>query len=363
MWSDPGVTQQIMLLDNPIQLPGANGGIAMGTFQRAGFLKRLRMLHTTVLAQSAATGAPSKSAFGPLAGALNHITISANGQIPLIDLSGLGATLYNEIQNRDGSVTNRPSIISEINITEAAKLAQYDAPATGVVTYTAQYPFEFQFALPVNIRQQVTELGLWLLQGQSIDLAVTLNFNPPYSASATPNAVYSGGTGVTATPTLASCLTQFERELYEVPQNSQDMPNVSWAHQVIEFPVPFTSNYMKFDLPKAGLLLRAILMNLDGSNNPVEYTDVSQLAWTYGANTRPIARPGWGPTLEYLQDYGRMPFKGVQVLDFYKWGDFGLKLVKNTELLANLRIEENFRTTASGTTLVILDRLIPVVNQ
>lgn len=363
MWSDPNVTQLLQILENQNNLPSASGGLQTTIMQRAGLLKKLRFLFNESLAQSAATAAPSVSVYGPLGGIINRLSIVANGQIPLYDVSGLGSTIYNEIQNRDGSILDLPAAISGLGIATDTAITTYTAPATGVTTYTVTFPFEVSFALPVNIRQAVTELGLWLLQGQAIDLGVTINWNPTYVAAATQNAPYSGGTGVTITPTLASCYAKIERELYELPNSQADYPNLAWAHQIQEYTNPFTANTAIFNLPKAGLLLRAIMINLDGSGNPVSYTDVNNLQWIYGANTTPIARPGVFVTHEFQQDYNRLPPKGTLVLDFYKWGDQGLKLVKNTESLANLRIQTNFTSTTSGTQLVILDRLVPVMTQ
>jgi hypothetical protein len=64
--------------------------------------------------------------------------------------------------------------------------------------------------------------------------------------------------------------------------------------------------------------------------------------------------------MEYLQDYGHYPPKGVAVLDFYKFGGKGLKFVKDTESIANLRIEGTLTSTATGTALIILDRFVMV---
>jgi hypothetical protein len=66
---------------------------------------------------------------------------------------------------------------------------------------------------------------------------------------------------------------------------------------------------------------------------------------------------------EYLQDYGRMPPKGVVVNDFYKWGLETLKLAKDTESLANFRIEGEFSSTSSGKALIIADTLQRVLRQ
>ncbi len=364
MWSDPNVTQLLQILENQNNLPGNSGGPATTVMQRAGLLRRLRFYFQEKIVQTAATGAPAISVYGPLGGMINRLSVVANGQIPLFDCSGFGTLIYNEIQNKDGSMLAPSTYLSGMGIAQGdTALCQYTTPGTGAQNYTVAMPIEILFGLPVNIRQQVTELGLWLLQGQAIDLAVTVQWNPVAPTTATQNAPYSGGTGLVATATLADSYAKIERELYELPNQQGDYPNLAWAHQVQEFVNPFTGSVSIFNLPKAGLLLRGIVINLDSNGNPVSYTDVNNLQWIYGANTTPIARPGVFVAQEYEQDYNRYIPKGALVLDFYKWGDAGLKLVKNTEALANLRIQTNFTNTSSGTQLVILDRLVPVMTQ
>jgi hypothetical protein len=103
-----------------------------------------------------------------------------------------------------------------------------------------------------------------------------------------------------------------------------------------------------------------MIMILDSSGLPVDVSDVSNLKWVYGANETPISRPGDFFTMEYIQDYGHYPMKGLLSLDFYKFGGKGLKFVKDTESLANLRIEGTCTATTTGTAIVILDRFVNV---
>jgi hypothetical protein len=359
-WGDPGVTEEQLLLETPIAMPTASGGRATGILQRAGFLKRLRFNMLATFNQTAGTGAPSKSGKGPLGAAIDRLTLQANGMLPLIDLSGLMAQNYNEIQNRDGSSLAPVGYDAASNISAAATLMSYSTPATGVVTYTVKFPFEFQLAIPLMINQQKVEWGLWLLQNQSVDLGLQVSWNAPYSAAASPDALYSGGTAVTGSADLANYNISIERSLYSVPAKQSDYPDINWAHQIIEFTQPITANFARFDMPKAGILLRALIYTEDASAAAVEYTDIKNTSWVYGANANPINRTGPFLTHEYLLDYDRYPPKGVIVLDFYKWGGDGLKLVKSTQDLANLRIETNYTATASGKQRIVLDRMVPV---
>jgi len=359
-WGDPGVSEMMQIQESRLNAPNTNGGQVTRTLQRSGLLKRLRMFYNAQVNVSAYTSAPTKSVYGPLGAGVKRIRVEANGQIPLFDLSGLGATIYNEIQNRDGSVLAPPAFLGATihNMGATAGLARYDAiGATG--DFYASLPFEFQFALPVNISGQMSELGLWLLQNQAIDVGINVQFNDPAPAAAANEALWGGGTNTKA-GVVAGTFLDIERELYTIPQDPGSYPNLSWVHQVVEFDAPFTGNFSRFSIPRAGLLLRAVVISLDSSGLPVENTDIAKLKWIYGSNDTPIDRPGWAYNAEYLMDYGRYAPKGATVLDFYKWGESGLKFVKSTEDLANLRLETSFTSTATGTQKIILDRLIPV---
>lgn len=363
-WGQPGVTEQLLILENDIVCPTANGGTKTVTLQRAGYLKKLRMYAQAKLDQSAATAAPSKTAYGPLAGLISKIRIEAAGHQPLFSMSGLGATVYNEIQNRDGSALAVPAFQTAHNISEATPLVVYTAPGTGAQTYYGKFPIEYAFALPVFVQGVAQELGLWLLQDRAIDLGVEVTFNPPVDASAAnKNRLYSGGTGLVAPYDLANTLVSIERELYTVPGRKQDRPPDMWAHQVTEYEEAITGSKARFDIPAAGLLLRVVCIILDSSDDVVEYTDIDNIAVIYGTNTTPIKRAGWAMTQEYLQDFGRNPPKGVALLDFYKWGMDTLKLAKDTETLANFRVEVDMTATTTGKVLILADTLQRVLKQ
>jgi hypothetical protein len=362
VWGDPGVTELLALQETPIVMPGANGGPATRTLQRAGLLKRLRffaMAHANVTVHAGA--AETRSPYGALGSFINNISVTANGQIPLVQLSGLGALVYNEIENRDGSVLALKAYEATAFVVPSPSMVVFDdIGAAAIGDFFLSYPFEFQFALPFAIAQSVQELGLWLLQNQAIDVGITINFNPLIQTVASNDAPWSG-VAATYTPTLADCQVLIERELYNLPNDPGSYPNMMWAHQIIEFVVPFTGNFSRFSIPRAGLLLRVIVINLAAASGAtIVNTDITTLSYIYGSNETPISRPGWAWNAEYVMDYGRLPPRGVVVLDFYKFGGDGLKMVKSTEDLANLRIETRFLATATGSQRIILDRLIPV---
>ena len=360
-WGDPGVTEQQMILEDSIMCPGASGGVKTQTLQRAGYLKKLRVMAEAEIEQTVATNAPSISPYGPFAGLIRRIRVEAAGRQPLFVASGHGASIYNEIQNKDGSVLATPAFGATFGIVAATPLVEYTAPGTAAQSYKVKFPLEFAFSLPVFVRGIAQELGLWLLQDRSVDLAVEVQFNPPIEQAAAGdlNRLYSGGAGgdLAATYTLAATMLRIERELYAVPADPKDRPPEVWAHQLVEHEEAISGKKFRFDIPAAGLILRAIIVVMDADGALVEYTDIDNISVIYGTNTTPVRRPGWAMVQEYLQDYGRYPPKGVVVNDMYKWGMDTLKLAKDSEALANFRIEGTFTATTAGTVLIMLDTL------
>lgn len=362
-WGDPGVTEQQMILEDSIMCPGQSGGVKTQTLQRAGYLKKLRIMAEAEVEQTVATAAPAISPYGPFAGLIRRIRIEAAGRQPLFVTSGLGATIYNEIQNKDGSVLATPAFGATFGVVAATPLVEYTAPGTGAQSYVIKFPLEFAFSLPVFVRGIAQELGLWLLQDRSVDLGVEVEFNPSVDPVSNFDRLYSGEGDLAATYTLANTLLRIERELYAVPADEKDRPPEMWAHQVAEYEEAISGKKFRFDIPAAGLILRAVIIILDSNGAFVEYTDISSISIIYGTNTTPIRRPGWAMVQEYLQDYGRYPPKGVVVNDMYKWGMDTLKLAKDSEALANFRIEGTFSTTTTGTAIILLDTLQRVLRQ
>lgn len=362
-WGDPGVTEQLLVLEDSIAIPSTTGGVVTRTLQRAGYVRRLRMYLDAELDQTAATGAPTISPYGAFAGMIRRLRIEAAGRQPVLALSGLGMSIYNEIQNKDGSVLAVPAYGATFGLVAAAPLMVYTAPGAGAQTYHINYPIEYAFSLPVFVRGVAEELGLWLLQDRSIDLSVEVEWNDPFSIALDLDSCYSDDATLAGTATVANTNLLIERDLYAVPPDVEARPNETWAHQVVEHEEVIAGNTFRFNIPAAGLLLRAIIIIFDGSDCLVEPADLQYLNVIYGTNTTPIRRAGWAMTQEFLQDYGRYPPKGVAVLDFYKWGLDTLKLAKDSEGLANFRIEGNLTATATGKVVIILDTLQRVLRQ
>ncbi|WP_322510720.1 hypothetical protein [Chloroflexus sp.] len=350
------MTEQIIsVIESPILIPSLSGGRQTVPLRRAGFLKKLRFHYTATLNVTAFTSAPSRSAFGVLGGGISRLRVEANGKIPLFDLTGKGLVVWTEIQNRDGTLLTLPSAKAQ-TYPLAADFTSYPAiSGTGTVTVTDAT--ELNFMIPVYVRGILTELGLVLLQNEALDIGVEVVFNPLYSPTVTNDALYSGGTLTVSMGTPSQL--EVERESYTVPSNPRDFPDTRWVHQVLEFNQPISGGFFRFEVPRAGLLLRAVIRIEDAAGAPVELAGSDRFRVIYGANEVVVDRFYRHIRPEYVFDYSRLPPRGVAVIDFYKWGFETLRLAKNTEVLANLAIEG---TVASGAmAMITLERLMPVV--
>jgi hypothetical protein len=361
-WGDYGSTEVMQLLEDDIVTPGESGGQKTVTLQKAGYVKKMRMRASAVYVQTASTAAPSKSVRGPLGAFINRIRVVAGGKQPLVDLLGRQAQDYNEVQNRDGSMLANPTFDSVSNVSAGKALLDYTTPGTGAQTYTVNFPFEIGFAIPVFVQGVANELGLFLLQQDAFSVGIEVLFNAVYKATADRDALYSGGTAVAGSTTIASTKLAIERELYALPQSDENRPDEAWAHTVLGYDQAITGKKAKVNMPQTGLILRFIGRVEDANGDPVDWDDIVSVDVKYGAMTTPISRPGWALATEYVQDYGRFPPKGVFVLDFYKWGLDTMKLLKDSDSLANFTVTVNLSTTSTGTLLYTLDTLIQVLN-
>jgi hypothetical protein len=372
-WYTGGVTELNLLQEAINTIPAAGGVGVPVTVQQAGFVKTLRGYLDAQIAQASGTGAPSKSQYGPLGSSLKRLQVLVAGRKPFFSVSGLGLAIYTEVANPYGSVVAVPPFlgVTELNWTEAKHLTEYTAPTTGATTYNLRQPFEVNFGLPVWMTNlfakdkaavpvdYLEEVGLWYLQERKTALTLEAEFFAATVASG-PLAPYNGGTAVVAAWNAATSRLRWERQLYSVPPNADDWPDQRFVHVVLETPaIPIVGKSWTYQIPQVGALLRAIVIMEDATPAFVEWDDLLNLQWTYGTSDKPIDRPGWALTHDYLYDYHNYPPKGVVVLDFYKAGMQATKLARNTDSIANLQLIGTHSATTTGAVRVITESLVP----
>jgi hypothetical protein len=369
----PGVSGINLLQEAAVFIP-AGGGLAVPvTVQQTGFLQKLRLFLDAQVAQSAATGAPVKSAYGALGGSLKRIQVFAAGRKPFLSVSGLGLAYYNEMLNVDGSVFAPPPFLtgaSDVVVAETAHLTAHTVSTTGATTYTVQQPAEVLFGLPVWMANEIRRgdksfpafweeiVGLWYLAERKTQLTIDTEWYPAYVAAG-PKAPYSAGTAAAATWSATVNRLRIERELLDVPPDPADWPSQTYVHQCVEYVAPITGKTFNFAMPQSGAVLRVGMIFLDSADALVDVSDLLEASWEYGSAEKPIARPGWACTHEFLHDYKRYPPKGLACLDFYKAGRGAARYARNSDLIANLAIKGTMSATTTGNVLMLVESLVP----
>ncbi len=99
-WHLPGVSELNQLQETVQNIPAGGGSANVVSVQQAGFINKLRGYLQAQVAQSAGTGAPAKSALGPVGGSIKRIQVMVAGRKPFFQLSGWGCAFGR--RNRPG---------------------------------------------------------------------------------------------------------------------------------------------------------------------------------------------------------------------------------------------------------------------
>lgn len=366
MWGDPGVTELQILKDNSMTLSAFGATpttTAQGiqTLQHVGLLKRLRVRLNIPFTVSSYSAGPSADVNGPW-NLLQNFRVDVNGIAPLYVCSGMGLFLISLLSNPLAAVDAQTNAIATDANAFTDVFSFPSVTANGTYTLTAMFdlPFTVDIALPGQTVNLPTELGLWLLQNQTVDMVITANVANLQNSTAL-TAPYQGGT---ATYAYGAATIDFEREFYRIPSDPNNMPLLSWAHQWVETYVPFSGTSVDLNISRAGIALRAACYIVDGATSDgVVASKVSAMSWIYGANETPmIVDPGFARARQ-LRDYGRLLPKGCFLFDWYKWGGASMKLVYNTEAIVNQRVHFDFSSSMAAGSYVrlLVERLIPIV--
>lgn len=373
MWGDPGVTELQILKDNSFSFAANNGtpSTAFGgtmTLQHVGLLRRLRLNLNVPFTVTGFTTGPTNDVNGPW-DLINLFRADVNGIAPLYAVSGWGLYIISLLSSPFMTVDSQTGAIASdtSTITDVFQFPTITAAGNFQITAMFDLPFTVDISLPGQQLNIPTELGLWLLQNQTVDLNLTFAFNPLQGANPGVNP-YQGGTGSTYAYGAAS--VDIEREFYRIPSAPANMPNLGWAHQWIETFVPFSGSALDLFVSRAGILLRMFVYIFDATTNDgILASKITQQTWVYGANETPLViTPGFARGRQ-LRDYGRLLPKGTFGFDFYTWdtpnwhqvGSF--KLTYNTEAIVNQKMHFDFSSSlATGSyARVLVERLIPII--
>lgn len=372
MWGDPGVTELQILKDNSLTLSAIGATpttTAQGilTLQHVGLLRRLRVRLNIPITISGFSAGPTKDVNGPW-DLINLFRADVNGIAPLYVTSGWGLFIISLLSTPFTTVdTDTGPIVSDPNaFTDAFSFPAVSANGTVTLTACFDLPFTVDISLPGQTLNMPSELGLWLLQNQTVDMVLTVSLNALQGASPGVQP-YQGGT---ATYAYGAATVDFEREFYRIPSDPTNMPLLSWAHQWVETFVPFTGSALDLNISRAGILLRAVVYLFDGNTNDGALASkITQMTYVYGANETPMVVDPTFMRVRQLRDYGKLLPKGTFLFDWYKWtgtpsqfvGSF--KLVYNTEAIVNQRVHFDFASSmaAGSYARILIQRLIPII--
>jgi hypothetical protein len=411
MWGDPGVTELQMLRDASFALSAfgitpANGGQGPVVLQHVGLLRRLALkAHIPVnIITGVLSPAGTLDVNGPW-NLINQFRADVNGIAPLYVTSGWGAYLISFFSNPFGVVDNQtlaqstsvalaegdlaagtaaanniPSGVYGFPASQAGTPSPsgfYNAVATTPTAvaspsfsllFVTDLPYIMDMILPGQTLSTPTELGLWLLQNQTVDMVLTFAFSA--LTSATPGSTPYQGALPVANLQYGSATIDIEREFYRIPSDPSNMPILAWAHQWVETYVPFSGNALDLFISRAGILLRCIAYIFDATTNDgILPNKITQMTFVYGANETPMIIDPVLMRRRQVRDYGRQMPKGAYVFDWPRWDNSpftftqSFKLMYNTEAIVNQRVHFDFGAALAVNSYCrfLVERLIPIV--
>lgn len=305
-----------------------------------------------VLTVTPGTGAATLKASqqGRPYGILDRIQLVANAGTSIVDVSGFGLYLRNLMTDN-----SYPDVL-------AANLPDYLAADAGNPTYqfgTSSGANAVEYTLKVPIVNNDRDLvGLILLQNRETLMTLTLdwaNISNLFTLTGTAAVTFTGNAAVTM-------------EYYSVPLNTEDYPDLSVAHQMLEdkWDIDGTGD-VQYTVPRGNIYMRMIhrvLLN----DAPAGFDDVERLTLQYNQSEQPFLVEGHDQLAMQRERYKRDLPKGVYVYDFTYQGQAGLggsrDLVNSraiTDFLSIVRIASAATLgTNNNKLMTVREQLVPL---
>lgn len=357
-WGSPDVTRRRIQADSSINY---STGVSTLSLQHVGMIKSLLLRLNAVIAYTKSSGGSTQDAQGPW-NLVPSITMSVNGIGTFLNASLWQLYLYNLVHYaRQGGFDPASSDNTGILQTQTASnlFAFPSVPgSTGNITVLGQLYFPFTVELA-----GVKEIGLWTLQNDEVNLALTPTWNSVGASATALTGPYDIAGGDTFSITSASTSLDVVREFYAVPANKSDYPITGWFHQLVSQRVSMTSTQTEFAIPKGGIILRGIYQLVDGSTpSLMSNSNVSSLQWVYGSNEIPFDEKAKDVLVRQRRMYGHDLPIGVYTHDFWGMAGQTLKDCYDTEKYQNLRVRINTPSTPSAGSYadILIERLIPI---
>jgi hypothetical protein len=357
-WGDPAVTRLRRQADQSINY--AVGVNQPTTLQHVGLLKRLRLITSLNITNVLNGGTSTQDLFGPW-NIFANLLIRVSGLDLLYQVSGIGAYLIDLVNQELYAPDVNPSLVT--NATTAASL--FNFPASGAVgPATLLFSLDLPFTLPML---GFEDLGLWLIQNETVNMEVVPTFNALGGATALNQPYVLTGA---ATATVNSGSVAIWRDFFGVPASSADMPPLGYVHQWEEQYDSVTGSQVDINHQRGGILTRLVYLVVDadstggGGNviNGIANANLSGLEFKFDANDTPFDEDVSSVLARQRQLYDRDLPQGVFTHDQFL-ATKTLQDTYNTENYINIKTRFRFaKSLIAGSYIrTIRERLLPVV--
>lgn len=358
-WGSPLVTRRRI---QPDQTLNYSSGTVTQSLQHVGMLKGITFGYNATYVYTKGTGGSTQDQQGPF-NAVGNFNLKVNGIGTFLDSSAWNLYLYDLVHFARTNNGFDPSSTENANILQSSTATSvFSFPAVPGASGNITILWQLRFPFTVEIAN-VKEVGLFVLQNDEINLAVTPSFNATAGGAtklAQPYITAGGDTFALGTPTL-----NLTREFYGVPGNKSDYPVVGWFHQVTTTRFAMTTNQTDCPINKGGVILRVIYQCIDGSTpSLMSNANISRLQWLYGSNDTPYDESITDVLYRQRMDYGHDLPQGAMVHDFWGHGGLTMRDTFDTQRFQNLRGRIQTPTTPNAGSYVdvTVERLIPIGN-
>lgn len=364
-WGDPNVTIK-RELSNGVSTPGAAGAPNIVQIQRSGILRSLRHVLDGTATVTLGGGTAAADNLAPW-NLMTLNTIVPNDGAPVRNHSGIMGYADMIARSTEGDANTPDTVaVSEGSADPLADVFALPA-ATGDFRYYMDLP------LTQYIRSIDDELGFWPLDNPQVQL--TDNYTMIGNTAASPFSIASttatlgvylvtGAATVTLAPTI-----DIRRELFQVPVNEQDEPDLNFVVVTTESgPQGVNVNGAQNAVWKAtnnsGILLRLSALIIDGAALLAEskLTNSNSLNLKYGADENKSNETGQAAHARMHKLYGFSPMKGLYIYDFLG-KELSLQDTVNLTTMPEFRWEFNFSSALGGANSsikVLQERLVPI---
>lgn len=357
-WGDPTVTRRRIQSDSSL---GYTTGNSLLSVQHVGMLKRVLFRLNAQYAYTKSAGGSTLDALGPF-NIINNLAMKVNGIGTFLDCSFYHLYLYNLIHYSNRNFDPSSSDNTGIQQTQTATNIFNNPSVPGASGNITGVLAQLYFPLTLEVAG-IKEIGLWTLQNDEVNLEIRPSWNGTAASATALSGPYDIAGGDSFAVTAASTSLDVVREFYAVPKNKSDYPVTGWFHQLVAQRQSMTSTQTDFNVPKGGIITRAIYNIVDGTTPSLRTNaNISRIKWMYGSNEIPFDETGTDVLLRQRATYGHDLPIGTYTHDFWAMGNQTFRDCYDTNEYQNLRARiETPTTPAAGSYVdVLIERMIPI---